>query len=246
MKATIVLSGTEPRRIVLDHSKQDRTPLFDWRLQLAAADQIIAYVGSQRTQPAAMSYDGTKIVNGLDLRDRRESLARMLADAAEAYETEKDDFTTRAADNNPKKHWEANIDLSNPTASYDYGEYADAGFDERGNWEKFWQETYGRARGNPGTSRAGGPPLANVRGVYHIARGWWRAQRLGSFDPWYGYAPGQGATYDVNDFNPAARLLLSVLRYLDPGYLPENARSLHDHLKRKKPRAQQRRKKQRG
>jgi hypothetical protein len=81
----------------------ENVPLFDWRLRLTAADEIIERVAAERKRSSASRI---KAVKGLNLRGRRESIARLLVDVTEAYIIDCDDFETRNSPDKPPRRQE--------------------------------------------------------------------------------------------------------------------------------------------
>lgn len=214
-------------RYVLDHSQLDNTPLFDWRQLLPEADTVIARVGAARTYSSAA---GIRVRKGLQLSGRREKIARLLAEALEKYLEAKDDFETRNSPERPKRR-RPDHGPEDAICDFDYGKYAADCFDT--TWEECWDDLYARGRGNPGTNRAGGPPIAPLRWVYILLRDWWRAEGLGRFHPTFSTGKLPDEPYAESDLNPASRFLLSMIQVLDARYSAENARSLYEHMRRR-------------
>lgn len=222
--------------VVLVGAEQE-PPLFDWRRQLEHADYIIAQlkkpipprIGSRRKKPSP----------GLDLGDKRESLARFLAELHEGYVLACHDHEMRSDQNKPHRKLEDNWTKTGNEAQYPSG--ADTGLGHEWSWDEFWLDVYGRGAGNPGRNRTATrraderPPIEPLRLNCPAIVRWWKEATGGGFSPEFARtgAPGE-ADEPFERNNPPARFLILVAQELDTRFDPANARGLVDTMKRQK------------
>lgn len=219
---------SDPRRVLDATMRAEPQPEErDWRQFLEEADFIIQLVGQEYIP------DSGRARRGVDLRDRREAVARLLAEVDELYIVALDDWATRNSPLRPAKRLEDNWDPDEEPVPYDYSPWAGC-YDADAEWGELWDECYRRPRGNPGKNRSSGatspPPVAPLRPVYRLVRDWWR-QNVGGFQPIYGTRPDGDRREPHIWYNSAGRFLLLVAQEMDTGYVVENCRGLYETLK---------------
>lgn len=121
-------------------------PLFDWRLQLGFADEIIARVGAEKCNHSAIGRRSPRT----DLSRFRDDVAKLLAALQETYIVARDDYEPR---NDPKrpglKLRTKDVVIVNGVedSDIDFSEYdGDTDWD----WERVYEDVYARPRGAPG------------------------------------------------------------------------------------------------
>lgn len=208
----------------VDYSRDEMVPKYDWKAQIAAAENIIAFVKVTRMHRSGADI---KPVAGLDLSEHCESIARLLATVAELYDLSLEDFQLRCSPNRPLEKLEANYDPNELGPHFDYGAWTDEGFE---SWGETWRRDYGKGRGRPGYAMNDAPPTKPLYGVYAAVRDWWRDNNLGQFSP-----TCKGEDVLDNWFTNDSAFLLGVLQYLDKRYQISNARGLYETMRKRNP-----------
>ncbi len=223
-------------------------PLFDWRQQLDSAGQIIKDVA----RPIRMiSAQGFRERPGVDLAGKEESLARLIADAAEEHVGALAQFEAAAMPfprfrksqrKTPRKGPGKNALLNAYEAIYSEAE-------TEAEYERLKDILPRRGRGNDRTSKddlklAIGPLVP----IYWMAKRWWEEHVGPGFSP--SFAGGDdtvvaGSEYDDaddrseqhtgSDYNNAdSRFLLGILSRVEPKCRARHASHLYDRLRRLK------------
>jgi len=174
-----------------------------------------------------------KSVEGMDLSAHRESIAQLLSEAMEAYETEKGNFELLHDLNKPKKRHADNFTGDGAVEDdIDWGEHAVSYEEIEKQWDAHWLDTYARGPGNPGVSRSGGPSLTPAHSVYCLTRRWWQDKGLGKFHPTFVSFKCEDEEYDETEFNAPSRFLLCILQGVDSRYTVDNARGLYETMRK--------------
>lgn len=217
--------------VMIDIDYERDPPLYDWRNFLTRADAVIARVGADKVVPGSAGNTQSKVRPGRNLSEWRREIAELLAEVHESYLTDLDDFETRTSPDKPKR-WRADppLDRDDPLYELTGGMTLDDGIVD--GLEKYWVQTYGLRRANPGKSHTGGPPIRPLHNVYRLVRYWW-TQNLGErFAPTFPYTKEEDGEVPVSEegYPAALRFLLAVFQDLNPGYTAVNARALYDTM----------------
>lgn len=198
--------------------------MFHWRIVLPSADKIIKRVAADIMPSASKHFRPPR--KGLDLSDKRESLAVLLALVFDEYEIALGYYEERTGPNKPSRSQKFDpVDPEEHAAWVSKWGEPDF-FCGYATWEECWDHEYKWRRGNPGTNRSGGPPIFPLHGVYPMVRDWWQENELGKFHPTFD-------GYDETEFNPDSRLWLGVIKFLNPEYSVVNARGLYGTMRKK-------------
>ncbi len=143
-------------------------------------------------------------------------------------------------------HWMEMLEHENK-ANPNYKAEAEADLAQRPDWsdeaKDFLRSSWTRKRGatgknmNPRPGAKVAAPITPLHDVYYEAWFWWKEAGLKRFSPntnadRYGRDHSRADRHDY--WNPAARLLLRVVPWLDDSYSEQNVTGLIETMKRKK------------